>query len=436
VNTTTFYSTLIATLSLTSLAWTNTSATTQDAFSELDAATSSFESSNRAQEQAASEASAFEQFMNEHQQEQAAWEEAFLAEFEEYVKISQEETENFQKEIAQVWDEQDVSSEKVWVDYSRDLQTRSRVDFEKGQIEIATTTSKDDAVDKQALREKLRALLMKNLAQAFLEDQIAQAVEAKSKEKLKMLKTAKVEPKPILLPYVSDKEAPTEKDVDNIVDKLIAEKKPTVTQNKKGENVVTLTVPLVKEAKAVTTSARATTIPKGAKQLRGDVQKYAKQHKLDEALVFAIIETESAYNPMAKSPIPAFGLMQIVPSSAGMDATAMLFGEGRILSPSYLYTSDKNIEIGAAYLNILYYRYLKGVKDPLSRLYCSIAAYNTGAGNVSRAFIGSTKLRKALPKINALTPEQVYDHLIEHLPYEETRRYLKKVVTRMPKYTA
>jgi membrane-bound lytic murein transglycosylase C len=245
-----------------------------------------------------------------------------------------------------------------------------------------------------------------------------------------------VEPKPILLPYVSDKEAPTEKDVDNIVDKLIAEKKPTVTQNKKGENVVTLTVPLVKEAKAVTTSARATTIPKGAKQLRGDVQKYAKQHKLDEALVFAIIETESAYNPMAKSPIPAFGLMQIVPSSAGMDATAMLFGEGRILSPSYLYTSDKNIEIGAAYLNILYYRYLKGVKDPLSRLYCSIAAYNTGAGNVSRAFIGSTKLRKALPKINALTPEQVYDHLIEHLPYEETRRYLKKVVTRMPKYTA
>src|SRR5690606_39614355 len=72
-----------------------------------------------------------------------------------------------------------------------------------------------------------------------------------------------------------------------------------------------------------------------------------------------ILETESAFNPMAKSPIPAFGLMQIVPSSAGQDATAKLFGKPKLLAPSYLYNAENNIRVGAAYFNILYYRYFR-----------------------------------------------------------------------------
>ncbi|WP_156506370.1 transglycosylase SLT domain-containing protein, partial [Oleiphilus sp. HI0117] len=171
-----------------------------------------------------------------------------------------------------------------------------------------------------------------------------------------------------------------------------------------------------------------------AKMLSSDVSKFAAKSKIEDALVYAIIETESAFNPMARSPIPAYGLMQIVPSSAGQDATQQLFGKAKILSPSYLYTSDKNIEVGTTYLNILYYRYLKGIKNELSRLYCSIAAYNTGAGNVAKAFTGKRRLKPALAKINALTPQEVYDHLIEHLPYEETRKYLAKVKKRIPKY--
>ena len=38
-------------------------------------------------------------------------------------------------------------------------------------------------------------------------------------------------------------------------------------------------------------------------------------------------------------------------------------------------------------------------------------------------------------RINAMSPQEVYDHLLINLPYEETRRYLKKVVARMDKYT-
>jgi len=181
---------------------------------------------------------------------------------------------------------------------------------------------------------------------------------------------------------------------------------------------------------------RVNKIPKGAREVAGNVKGYAGKVDLDESLVFAIIETESAFNPMAKSPVPAYGLMQIVPSSAGMDATQLLFGSSRILSPSYLYSSDKNIEVGTTYLFILQTKYLQDIDDPLSRLYCSIAAYNTGPGNVARAFTGDRNLKRALPIINKMKPQDVYSHLIKNLPYDETRLYLQKVVSRMPKYSA
>jgi membrane-bound lytic murein transglycosylase C len=248
---------------------------------------------------------------------------------------------------------------------------------------------------------------------------------------------------------VSDKDKPSDKEVDAIVDKLMQKKTQQVMRGKKGETVVTMQIPIERKAETIPSMEKNSTkkakvmadirvhkLPKRARVVANNVKTFSQKSKLDQELVFAIIETESAFNPMAKSPIPAYGLMQIVPQSAGIDATEQLFGKGRVLSPSYLYTSDKNIEIGSTYLNILYYRYLKGIKNPTSRLYCSIAAYNTGAGNVAKAFTGNRKLRKALPKINSMSPQQVYDHLIINLPYEETRNYLKKVVSRMPKYAA
>jgi membrane-bound lytic murein transglycosylase C len=69
-------------------------------------------------------------------------------------------------------------------------------------------------------------------------------------------------------------------------------------------------------------------------------------------------------------------------------------------------------------------------------LYCVIAAYNTGAGNVARAFNKdrSTSIGKASKVINQMTPQQVYDHLVVNLPYDETKNYLKKVNSRIALY--
>lgn len=175
-------------------------------------------------------------------------------------------------------------------------------------------------------------------------------------------------------------------------------------------------------------------LPARARAFEQPVRLYGARARLEPALVYAIIETESAFNPVARSPVPAYGLMQIVPQSAGQDATEVLFGRPRILAPSYLYEADNNIEIGTVYLELLMTRYLSGILDPQSRLYCAIAAYNTGHGNVFKAFTGRMRSKAAFERINRMSSEQVYAHLLRHLPYAETRRYLPTVVARLSRY--
>jgi len=171
-----------------------------------------------------------------------------------------------------------------------------------------------------------------------------------------------------------------------------------------------------------------------AKTFKKDVIKNANKQQIPPELIYAIMHSESSFNPMARSHIPAFGLMQIVPRSAGIDSYQYLYKKKRVLSSAYLYNASKNITIGSGYLHVLYYRYLKKIKNPQSRLYCAIAAYNTGAGNVAKTFIGNTNINRASTTINKLTPQQVYNKLVSNLPYNETRKYLKKVNDRVSAY--
>lgn len=167
------------------------------------------------------------------------------------------------------------------------------------------------------------------------------------------------------------------------------------------------------------------------------VQEQSLRFKLNPSLVFAVIHTESHFNPKAQSHIPAYGLMQIVPRTAGRDVNRFLFKLDEDMPAEKLYIANENIEAGAAYLHILFNRYLRKIDNPQSRLYCAIAAYNTGSGNVAKTFNidGSRNISKAAKIINALTPEEVYAKLIANLPYEETRNYLKKVEKRRPIYS-
>jgi soluble lytic murein transglycosylase-like protein len=96
------------------------------------------------------------------------------------------------------------------------------------------------------------------------------------------------------------------------------------------------------------------------------VREAAERHHIDPALVRAVIETESGWNPTAKSPKGALGLMQLIPT------TAVRFGVNDAFSP------QQNVDAGVRYLKTLLQRY-NGNLD------LALAAYNAGEGAVDRA---------------------------------------------------
>jgi membrane-bound lytic murein transglycosylase C len=163
-----------------------------------------------------------------------------------------------------------------------------------------------------------------------------------------------------------------------------------------------------------------------AERYRPLVTRHAGEYEISPSLVFAIIRTESNFNPFAVSPAPAYGLMQLVPASGGLAGYRRARGVDEIPTPEYLFDAGNNIELGTAYLNVLRYAEFKAVPNPISRDYCVIAAYNTGPGNVLRTF--STDRAKAYGEINRLEPGALYERLRASLPYVETRRYLATVV--------
>jgi membrane-bound lytic murein transglycosylase C len=159
------------------------------------------------------------------------------------------------------------------------------------------------------------------------------------------------------------------------------------------------------------------------------VNRYADKTGVDAALIFAIIYQESRFNPNAVSSAEAYGMMQLVPKSGGLEAFRKARGESVKPTKEYLMDPESNIELGATYLGMLLFDYwTKNINNMPAREYCVISGYNTGPGNVSRAFTGSTgKLTEAQGKANAMSPDELFDYLRTNLPYAETRDYLLRV---------
>ncbi|MEE9385601.1 MAG: lytic transglycosylase domain-containing protein [Nannocystaceae bacterium] len=105
--------------------------------------------------------------------------------------------------------------------------------------------------------------------------------------------------------------------------------------------------------------------------VQSEVSTASAQYGLDPALINGVIWVESRFQPRAKSPAGARGLMQLMPATARELARQLGDRRARPYDPGF------NIRAGSFYLSKLLRRY-----DGDERL--ALAAYNAGPGNVSR----------------------------------------------------
>lgn len=159
---------------------------------------------------------------------------------------------------------------------------------------------------------------------------------------------------------------------------------------------------------------------------RQSVESYARKFLLKPDLVYAIMYTESSFNPDLISGQDAHGLMQVVPGTAGGEVNAWL-GRTGLPTTQELLNPAVNIQYGTAYLHLLLTRHLNAIADPLSREYCAIASYNIGSGNMLKVF--GRDWSTAFAAINSMTPDEVRSHLIARLPARETRAFFNKVLS-------
>lgn len=170
-----------------------------------------------------------------------------------------------------------------------------------------------------------------------------------------------------------------------------------------------------------------------AGRFRAFALRYAEKYKLPASLILAIMHTESDFNPFAVSRSQAIGLMQVVPHTAGTEVYRYLTGIAGKPTAESLFTPETNIKYGSTYLYLLSYRYFGYVYNISSRQFCMMAAYNAGPGAVLRMF--HPDRNRALERINAMSPSQVYAALTSRMPSSETRRYVELVTDRMRMYS-
>lgn len=162
------------------------------------------------------------------------------------------------------------------------------------------------------------------------------------------------------------------------------------------------------------------------------VEEYSSEYDISPTLVYAIMETESSFNPKAISRSNAIGLMQLKQNAAGKDVHNLIDSKPGMPSKQDLFDSENNIRMGTAYLSLLANDYLSTVKNKKSKELMSISSYNGGLSTVLKLF-GKTP-ESAIKKVNRMHPKQVYQKLRFEHKSAETRKYLDKVLAANLKY--
>lgn len=137
---------------------------------------------------------------------------------------------------------------------------------------------------------------------------------------------------------------------------------------------------------------------------RAALQQHIQENGLDEAWVFGLMRQESRFVTAAKSNVGAAGLMQVMPSTARWIAKKMGLKSYR---DELIHQLDTNLRLGTYYMKTVL-SWFDG--SPV----LASAAYNAGPGR-ARQWRAETPLEGAI--------------YAETIPFDETREYVKKVLS-------
>lgn len=133
------------------------------------------------------------------------------------------------------------------------------------------------------------------------------------------------------------------------------------------------------------------------------VTKYAAETGLDPNLVYAVIRSESSFDPNAKSSVGALGLMQITPDT--FEWAMKKTGEVENYTAEDLYKPEVNVRYGTIVLST----FLKEFGNEPT----AIAAYHAGRGIVNKWLLDSKYSKDG--------------KTLYYIPFSDTRAYVQKV---------
>jgi soluble lytic murein transglycosylase len=136
----------------------------------------------------------------------------------------------------------------------------------------------------------------------------------------------------------------------------------------------------------------------------------ARRTGLDPAVVYGLIRQESRFIMDARSHVGASGLMQLMPATARWTARQV----GITWTPAMINDRDVNLLLGNTYLK-------RVLEDFGGSLAMATAAYNAGPGRPRRWREGASVEAAAWA---------------EGIPFNETRDYVKKVLSNSVYYAA
>ena len=374
--------------------------------------------------------------------------------YDDSEKKLREKREKFKKAVEKKWDTYEESTSKSYVSYSKDLSSRTIVDFEKGEVTIELIVDEEDPkndsydsnsdLDLRLFTTKLKLsskflsinprLLNVLMMLVFQEDEDSNnddSVNSSFTKRLsKLLKEKGDDGEPILKDQLVDASGKAVETVGNtlgVAKDLISNKTKKVrmhfAKDGKKRTIISIKIPLSDNH-----------MEKRRERYKELIEIEARRFNIPTEIALAIAETESAFNPKAKSHVPAYGLMQLVPKTGARDAYQWIYKKDKFISGRYLYKPRNNVELGCAYLSMIRHHYFSAIRDDELAYICAIPAYNTGVGNVSKALINKTNIREASKKANKMNKDELYDKLYSDLSSKEAKNYLKKVWTRKENY--